>query len=420
MVAKNFIELESYPLLLFKKEGKEYVLSKAQILQSSEEIIYSIKEIELEKDEKRFYYKVLKRIKDKDAEGNLKKEDMQTFFSFASKEIISLAKEVNQELSDYEKIKISYHLYKNYCGFGEIESIWHDKNINFIFCEKVGFPIYVYHKNPRYGFLKTNLKFRSMYEFKNALINLKLKSKMIRDSPEFLGILDNKLIEISDIFNEMSIKTISRLPIAPKDLIKLGIAMPAMMNYLNKMIKDRASVLIIGGNDFQRTELLNSLALLVKKDSKTIVFENYPKIIVPQRNVFYKVLTPYKKKHKKIIDDYLRKNPDFVIADDIDELAPIVKNIKNECQTFVTLDAQTFDEAMNKLGRILPTPAIAFIDIIIIIRERGDGWPKIEEIYELYTYDFKSKKIKVSPVFFLDKRTKKIIFNGSRLLNQNI
>jgi len=418
MKEKSLRELESYPLVVFNSDREKYKFADAKILIGATEINYFVDEIKLDKNERDIYFKVLRKIKKDDKEKNILRYDKKTAFDFILKEVRGASKKLNHYLSAYEEKRIAYFVFRNYVGLGEMEPLIHDKNIKYILCERPCSLIYIFHKNPRYGFLKTNIKFKNLFEFNTAFNNLKLRSKVIRNSPDFLGVFDNdKLVELSDTHNEISISTVSRIPISPKDMLNLKIATKSMLSYLSKIIKNKGSILIIGGNEYQRTEIANSLAFFVKKGAKTVIFEKYPNTIVPQEDLYKKVLTPYKKKHAAIIEYYLRKNPSFVIADGINEIKLVVKNIKKMCQTFITLDAQSFDDAMNKLNKKLPAPTIANIDVVILIRNGINGWPRIEEIYEISEYDAKLKKIKVTPIFFWNKMYNKLIIGKSKLLS---
>ncbi|MCD6575607.1 MAG: type II/IV secretion system ATPase subunit, partial [Nanoarchaeota archaeon] len=377
-----------------------------------------VNEIELEKNEKEIYYKVLKRIKEIDKEKNLKKIKQQHAFEFIGKIIKEVTRKLGEKISINEEARIKYFVYKNYFGFGKIEPLLYDKDIKYIFCERPGLPIIVFHKNPSYGFMKTNIVLKNLYEYNKIVENLKLKSKVIRNPPDFFGILgDDRLVEISDVHNEFSITTFARMPLSPKDLIKLRLAHPDAIKYLSNAIKNMSSIIIIGGNASQRTTLANSLALLTNKNLKAVVFEQKPEIILPHKDAYYKVLPAYKKKHEHVIKDYLRKNPKLVISSEVGHHNMIIKNIRNICQTFITLEAEDLDNAMRILNEDTPTPFISYIDIIVKIKE-SIGWPRIEEIYEITAYDVQSKMLMISPIFFKDKTTKKWVLRQSKLFSK--
>ena len=413
MKEKNFREIESYPIISLKTENEELSFAKVQIMAAPNELYYKLDETEMDSGEREIYYRIISKLKETDSEKNMLKMTKVSVINFISQ---LLKRDGIRE--GYPLKKLFYFIYKNYAGFGKIDSLLQDSELKYIFCEGIGFPVYVYHTNPKYGFLKTNVVIKSISEFEIISENLKLKSRALRNDDDFLGVLYNThLVEISGKNKEFSIKKTSRLPVVPKDLVQLNIAKPQMVAYLNNAINKKASVLIIGGNPVQRTELINSFAMMVKKNTKTVSFENRPRLIIPQERWYSKVLKPYKKNKNLVIEDYLRKKPEFVIADGIKELKQIIKNIRKGCQTFISFESQTFDEVMNHLNKTIPAPTIAFIDIIVVLSNEKEDWPEITEVYELHSFDLKTKKIQVRPVFYVDPVQNKRIIGKSKLFN---
>lgn len=416
MEKKYFREIENHPILALTTNGEELSFSNAKILAAPDEMIYELSETGLEPDEKELYYSVFTKLKETDIEQNLIKMEKAQAIGFISRIL------EREGLSGKHQIKkLSYIIYKNYAGFGKITSLIEDPDIKYIFCEGLGFPVYVYHSNPRYGFLKTNIQIKKDFEFQNISKNLKIKSRKIHSNSDFLGVLYEKyLVELSKNNREISIKKVNKLPETPRDLVQLKIATPQMLSYLNIAIKNKASVLILGGTPSQRTNLLNSLALLVKSNKKTLSFENSPGLVVPQERWQSKILKLYKKNKISVVEYYLKKNPEFVIADNIEEIKPVISNIKNGCQTFISFNAESFDSAINQLYKKMPAPRIAFMDVVIVLSEKENGWPIIKEIFELHSFDFKTKKIRVRPVFFWNDQEQRFISGKSKLFSQVI
>ncbi len=412
MEETNVQEIETYPLVVFNYGGNEIKFAEATICNNSNELKYCVNEIELEEHESDIYYEILKRIKKIDKEKNLRKLSQQDAFRFIDYKIKETCHEMREDISTQEKTRIKYFLYKNYFGFGEIEPLFYDKDVKYIFCERPGLPIYIFHKNPRYGFMKTNIVLRSIREYKLISENLKLKSKKLRESPDFFGILEDKqVVEVSDSHREFSITRFSKMPTSPRDMVKLKLIRRDVLVYLYRIIKNRGSVLIIGGNSSQRIQLANSLALLTDKKLKAVIFEKTPSIILPHNDAYYKVLPLYEKKHKHVIKEYLRKNPELVISAEIETNKQTIKNIKHKCQTFITIEANDLDNAIKILNNEVPAPWISYIDVIVKIKE-SIGWPRVDEIYEITAYDAQSKMLMISPIFYNN------VLRKSKLLSQ--
>lgn len=358
---------KSYSLVTFNG----YELAKVEINKK-----YNVKEVKLEKEEKDIYYKILNEINKIDFEKNLKKLNLKNSFSFIERKLKYF------KLSKFEKLKIKYFIYRDYFGFGKIEPILNDFNVNYLICKGIIFPVFVYHKN--YGFLETNVKFETFYEYNKVIENLKIKGGEI-----------NGKIEITP--NQFSITKIERPPIPLNTLVKLKVLKKDMANYLNKVIKEGLSILVVGENDFHRSVIINSLALTVDKEVKTVTFEKVPRLAIKQKLWYQRILSVYKNK-ENVIETMLRLGPKLVIADGINELSQIVKNIKN-CQTFISIPGKSIDDAITKLNEILPVHSISLIDVILTICDGKDGWPKIEGVYEISKYDAEKEMLRIVKIF---------------------
>jgi flagellar protein FlaI len=417
MKNKNPIEIENHILVNLKWINEEYKIAEASIRITGDKLLYEVIESPLDKEEKDIYLKVLMDISKIDTERNLARYSKKAAFDFIARKIREIAKEKMKHITKHEEAKITYYVYKNYVGFGAIEPLLYDKNVKYIFCEKPGMPVYIFHKNPNYGFMKTNLRFKNNREYKNATNNIIIKSRAIREPPEYIGVFNNKLVEISGIYGDIQINEIEKLPLSPNDIVKLGIASSSEVRYLYNAIQKKASILIIGSTNSKRTEVLNALALMTRKDEKTVIFERFPNTTVSKTDFYTKVLPLYKNP-QSIIKKFIKKKPQLIIANDIKEeyLKPIINNIKNKCQTFISLDAVNLDSAMKKLSKYVPAPLISFIDIIIVVGEGKDGWPEISNIYEISEFDFNLGKLKITPIFY--KINGKLFGRKSKLFSE--
>ena len=399
MTAKNFQELESYPVVLINHKGKQYKLAEAKILANSTEMIYRLVEPKLENDTKKIYYAVLESIKKINIKNRLKNKTTNESIEIISKIVESISKRMNLNVSEFERFEISYFVYKDFFRFGSLTPLFNDKNIDYIFCKKLGEPILVHHKNPNYGFLTTNIRFDSLFKFKNALENLKFVSKTIKPSPEFLGFFEDKTIEISDITGEFSIANIPKNYLDFKNIVNLGIISNSLATHLKNAVKHKNSVLIVGGNENFRAMILDVFVQMIEKNSKGVVFENSPKIVVPHAEFSRKVLPLYGADRNNIVRTHLMKNPEFVIAREIDELLDIVKNIRNNSQTFISMESSGLDDALERMNNIVHTPSLAYLDLILVLGDQGNGWPFVKEIYKVIEYNPSQRKIKLHPLF---------------------
>lgn len=404
---KNFRTIESYPLVVFNIYGVEYKISEAFILTDSNTFHYYLKEVELDKKEKEIFYNILKKIKNSDKKEKLKNMDFNIFSKLISPKIRS----ESEELSKYEQVKLKYHLFKEYSGFGKIDSLLHDSNIKHILCEGLGETVKIYHTNPRYsGVMQTNIIFKSKKQIEDVSKNLKIKSKKVRDTQRYLGFMDkDKKIEIVYGKNEITISKISQIPQIPQNLIKMGVGSPKIFSYLKRIVDGEGTILVVGNNAINRITLINSLAMMSKKND-VVSLENFPGISLPGKNWIQRILPMYKKQ-KKVVKETIKKNPELIISSEIEDIDKILNFAsKNFC--LISLNAPNLDKAMDLLEKIASTPAIANIEAVVVLSDGNNGWPIIKEIYEIYTYDKKTNKLRINPIFFNGKQIK-----GSKLFD---
>jgi len=87
---------------------------------------------------------------------------------------------INQILSNYEinidsvfKKKLLYYIKREFLGYGRIESVMRDPNIEDISCDGSGVPLFLFHR--KYGSLKSNVLFEDEDELAAFVVKLAQK-----------------------------------------------------------------------------------------------------------------------------------------------------------------------------------------------------------------------------------------------------
>ncbi|MEM0134628.1 MAG: hypothetical protein QXU18_05290, partial [Thermoplasmatales archaeon] len=162
---QNFEQLEKYLI-------NPYV--QVEILREgrSGRLLYRVTTEELGKTEaeelealKKLFLKILGEISPPPLQSEME--------GFIRKEITMYFENEGKVIGERALSHIQYLLTRDFLGYGKIDPIMNDSNIEDISCDGVKIPIYVYHK--KYQNIKTNLKFDDERELDNFIVLLAQK-----------------------------------------------------------------------------------------------------------------------------------------------------------------------------------------------------------------------------------------------------
>ena len=252
---------------------------------------YILDELQLDLLEKDVYHRILEILL---AEIDSPKEeiaDPHKFFAEAAKRIVSKYRISLGWLPDVSWYKILYHAERDLVGFGKIDPLMRDPNIEDISCDGVNKPVYIWHRN--YESIETNLKFESDEALDNLVVKLvHMAGKHVSSA---FPIVDASLPgkhrlavayrrEITPFGTAFTIRKFREDPYSIIDLINIGTFSEEMAAYLWICLENRASVMVLGGTAAGKTTALNALACLVKPGSKIMTIEETAELNLSHEN----------------------------------------------------------------------------------------------------------------------------------------
>src|SRR3990170_4048823 len=131
---------------------------------------YILDELQLDPLERGVYNRILEVLL---AEINAPKEeivDPRKFFAEEAKKIVDKYRISLGWLPDVSWYKILYHAERDLVGFGRIDPLMRDPNIEDISCDGVKKPVYIWHR--KYESIETNLVFYEDSELDNLVVKL--------------------------------------------------------------------------------------------------------------------------------------------------------------------------------------------------------------------------------------------------------
>jgi flagellar protein FlaI len=252
---------------------------------------YILDELQLDPLEKNVYNRILEILL---AEIESPKEeiaDPRKFFAEEAKKIVDKYRISLGWLPEVSWYKILYHAERDLVGFGKIDPLMRDPNIEDISCDGVNKPVYVWHRN--YESIEANVEFENDEILDNTVVKLvHMGGKHVSSA---FPIVDASLPgkhrlavcyrrEVTPFGTAFTIRKFQEDPYSIIDLINIGTFSEEMTAYLWVCLENRSSIMVLGGTAAGKTTALNALACLIKPGSKIITIEETAELNLPHEN----------------------------------------------------------------------------------------------------------------------------------------
>lgn len=343
-------------------------------------------------------------------------------------------------LTQEEKDVLRYYLFRDFIGLEKIEPLLADAQIEDISCDGVNIPIYVYHRDPRIGSIRTNVVFRTGEEldyFTNKVAERCGRTISVA-KPLLDGTLpDGSRVQVtlgSDIArhgSNFTIRMFTEKPMTPIDILRFGTCDIRMLSYLWLLIEHGSSVLISGGTASGKTTLLNALSLFIKPQMKIVSIEDTAELRLPHSHWVPEVArTPISEEGKvdmfELLRESLRQRPDYIIVGEVrgKEAYVLFQQMAVGHPGLSTIHAENFPKLLDRLTSppiSLPANLIQNLDLLLFIKRirRGRKYDrKVFSTVEVVGFDTKEKVPVVNEAFKLDPRTNVFAATISTLLKK--
>ena len=252
---------------------------------------YVLDELQLDQMERGIYTRILEMLLAEIESPKEEVKDARRFFAEAAKKIVEKYRISLGWLPDVSWYKILYHAERDLVGFGKIDSLMRDPNIEDISCDGVNKPVYIWHRT--FESLKTNLLFESDEDVDNLVVKLvHMAGKHVSSA---FPIVDASLPgkhrlavayrrEITPFGTAFTIRKFREDPYSIIDLINIGTFTEEMAAYLWICLENRASVMVLGGTAAGKTTALNAMGCLIKPGSKIMTIEETAELNLSNEN----------------------------------------------------------------------------------------------------------------------------------------
>jgi flagellar protein FlaI len=194
------------------------------------------------------------------------------------------------KLSADARDRVFYHIFRDFLGYGKIDILMHDDEIEDISCDGFGIPIFIYHRD--HESIISNIHYDKADELDSFVV--KLSQMCGKQISVYEPVVDGKLGDGSRLqttygrtITQHSTFTIRKFradPLTPIDLISNNTMSLDMAAYFWMAIEQSSSILFCGGTATGKTTMLNALSLFLPSSYKIVSIEDTREINLPHEN----------------------------------------------------------------------------------------------------------------------------------------
>jgi flagellar protein FlaI len=365
---------------------------------------------------------------------------------FLEENIDKIIKKHEIDIGDDLKDKILYYTKRKFVGYGRIDPLMKDPNIEDISCDGSEVPIFLYHRE--YDSLKSNVKFDNENELSAFVVKLSQKcGKHISIATPMLDATmpDGSRIQMtlsSEVTTKGSTFTIRKFrsdPITPTDLIDYNTMSPELIAYMWMAVEHGVNALIAGGTASGKTSALNALALFVPRESKIVSIEETREINLPHSNWIPGVtrLGFGEIVNNRLIGEIdlfdlmkaaLRQRPEYILVGEIRgrEAYVLFQAMATGHTTYSTIHADSVKSLIHRLeGKPInvPRPMLQSLDIVLLqtsTRIKDKNVRRCKQIVEIVDLDPQTNEVLTNEVFHWDPVEDAFIYLGKSYVLERI
>lgn len=256
----------------------------------------------------------------------LKNDDLMK--QYLDQMIKKVLKKYKKQVPPESEDKFKYYLNRDFLGYGKIDLLFHDENIEDISCNGVNTPIYIWHRV--HESLPTNIIFPTEDELNFVVTRLAYKTghQISIANPILEGTLPEgyrahiTLDEISKRGDTFTIRKFRTNPFTIVDLIQLGTLDPKIAAYSWLLIEYLRSIMVCGAVASGKTALLNSISMFIKPEMKAVTIEEVRELRLHENWIPMTTRPSYQPGIQEVtlfdlLRSALRQRPDYIIVGEV-------------------------------------------------------------------------------------------------------
>jgi len=424
---KKQYEHLSYPLIPSKPAKGEKVYARAEIFwdQKLNRYTYQVIEPEMTANIKNAMIKV-KDLLEQKLDVSFSQMRTSEAREYIHQQVELILSYYGMNLSQVERDTLHYYMNRNFIGFGRVEPLMQDSQIEDISCDGIDIPIFVFHRNPVIGSLMTNIVYRDAGELDSFVVRLaqiagksvSVATPLVNGSlPDGSRIQATLATDIARRGSNFTVRKFTEKPLTPIHLINYGTVDVKTLAYLWLAVDFGKSVIVSGGTASGKTTMLNVISLFIRPEKKIVSIEDTPELKLPHPHWVPQVArsTVEIEEGRKfgevdlfdLLKESLRQRPDYIIVGEVrgKEAYVLFQEMATGHPSLSTIHAENMPKLLDRLISppiSLPPSLVSSANIIVFLvgtRYRDRQVRRVNEILEITGTDEITKEPRTNQVF---------------------
>ncbi|MGY8754501.1 MAG: type II/IV secretion system ATPase subunit [Candidatus Poseidoniales archaeon] len=352
-------------------------------------------------------------------------------------------KSYGMKINKKAKSKLFYYLRRDLVGYGKMDVLMNDANVEDVSCDGVGVPIFAYHR--KFESVETTCSWDTDEELESYVIKLAQRcGKHISVAAPLLDatLMDGSRIvmklgrEVSTRGSAFCIRRFKDDPFSPCDIIAFRTLSSLMGAYLWIGFQNEIPMLFVGGTASGKTTTLNAMCIFIPWQMKIVSIESTREVNIPQpnwvagltRQGFGGESTEGEIGEFELLKAALRERPEYIIVGEIRgaEAYVLFQAMATGHCAYSTVHADSVPSLVHRLEnkpidipRVL-LPALEACVIQIQTRINGQRVRRSKQIVEIVGIDPNSMEIITNEVFRWNVSNDDFIFSGKSYVLEKI
>jgi flagellar protein FlaI len=359
----------------------------------------------------------------------------------------AIIKSRGMKINPISEDKLRYYILRDFVGYGPIDILIQDENVEDTSCDGVGIPLFIFHK--KLESIKTSIVFEDEDELNSFVILLGQRcgrqvsvSQPILDGTSTEGhrIQATYSKEVTTRGASFTIRRYKEKPFTPVDLLDYHSASPEMVAYLWIAVEHGESMIIAGGTASGKTATLNSMMLFIPPTAKIVSIEDTREINLPHENWIPGVTRTgagekgADGKAAGGVDMYdlvraaLRQRPNYIMVGEVrgKETYTMFQAMATGHTTYATMHADSVKSMVHRLENppiSCPRILLSALNNVIIQKHARVGSSvvrRVIEMVEIVGFEPETNELITNTVFEWDQATDSFLYKGHSFLYDKI